>query len=146
MEFPFVSRARYLDREREILELKRELAELRYKHDRVLDEINFRSTNFHLDERFVKKEEAQPVMTQTAPAAAEAEKDSEPTGIADAINKVGRRPSAIRQYMESTSATEYQAKEKAFDELTATKRREEAFKRMTEALKGNAVPEPAQQS
>lgn len=111
MQFPFVSRARFEDRERQILELKQEMAALKEEHARVLDEIVFRSTNFHLHERFDKKRE-EPVAPQPEPKA-------EPLGpIADAINRVGTRPSAIRQFMESKTHADYLAEErKAMDVL-----------------------------
>ena len=93
MRLPFVSRARFDDREREILELKRELADLKYAHARVLDEINFRSTGFHIDERFVTKPDPH------APAGPVPQQE-ELSGLGAVINQVGTRPSAIRRKME----------------------------------------------
>lgn len=106
MKWPFVSAARYADREREVLELRRELAEVKARYDRVIDEINFRSTGFHLFERFEKKEET-PSVVAAQPAA-------EPTGIAAAIDKVGRRPTAIRQYLESQAEADILREQKEF--------------------------------
>ena len=103
--FPFVSRARFLDREREILEFRRELADLKFNHERVLDEINFRSTGFHLYQRFDRKEEPVPVAVGPVP-------ETPATGVSDAINKVGRRPSAIRQYMETTATQGFETQER----------------------------------
>lgn len=111
MQFPFVSRARFEDRERQILELKQEMAALKEEHARVLDEIVFRATNFHLHERFDKKRDE--------PVAVQPESKAEPLGpIADAINRVGTRPTAIRQFMESKGTADYLAEERrAIEEL-----------------------------
>lgn len=131
---PFVSRARYADREREILELRRELAEVKYAHARVVDEINFRSTGFHLDERFVKKDEAPQL------SAAQAEESEQPTGIGAVIQQVGTRPSAIRSYLESTAATEHQQKEKDYDQKQRAELQAKAANMMEEILRGKPAP------
>jgi hypothetical protein len=128
MNFPFVSRARYADREREILELRRELAEARHNYERVTDEINFRSTGFHLYERFVKKDEPQPAIADPA------EEEEEPTGIAAAIHQVGTRPTALRQYLESTASTEHQQKEKAYDQKKQAALRAQAADALEQVL------------
>jgi hypothetical protein len=62
---PFVSRARFADSERRNQELRQDLAALRDTHERVLDEINFRSSGFHLYSRFEKKAE-EPVVIKAA--------------------------------------------------------------------------------
>jgi hypothetical protein len=148
MDSPFVSRARYADREREILELRRELADLRHKYDRVIDRINFRSTGFHLDDRFAAEDVREPEEIKKAAGVAseQPKEEAQLTGIAAAISEVGRRPTAIRNFIENTAATDYQAKEKAFDEQQRTRLREEAYNRMTEALKAKSVPEAPQQA
>ena len=129
MNWPFVLKFRYLDREREILELKQELKDLKYAHVRVLDEINFRSTGFHLDERFVGKE------STPAPQTAQPEAQQEtPTGISASIAQVGTRPSAIRRHMELTSQREL---EKAEEEARIGRERDlraQAATRLEEAL------------
>jgi hypothetical protein len=106
MRLPFVSRARFEDREQHILGLKKELAELKFEHARVLDEIVFRSTGdmsrgipgFHLDPRFAT---AAPPADVAPAQPAEPEKNLGP--VAEAINKVGTRPTAVRRYMENQS-------------------------------------------
>jgi hypothetical protein len=134
MKLPFVTRARFEDKCAELARLRGELEALRYKHDRVLDEINFRSTGFHLDERFEKKEEAQPVLAQQ-PAAEE----DKPSGIGAVIQQVGTRPSAIRSYMESTATSDYREKEKAYDLQQEAATRERAHRLMEEALKAGTA-------
>lgn len=143
ISWPFVSRTRYADREREILELKRELAEVRHKYDRVVDRINYRSTGFHLDDRFAAEDAHEPAEVK---AAQPDESPAEPTGIAAAIHAVGNRPSAIRSYLEQTAQKEFQEKEKAWEEKRLTSLRAQALDRMEEALKGKPEPEPAARS
>ena len=126
MNWPFVSAARFADREREILELKRELSEVKHAYNRVVDQINFRSTGFHLDERFVTKEE--PGVTPPAP------KQEELTGIAASIAQVGTRGTAIRRHLELTNLSNL---EKAEQEARAAREVElqaTAARRLEEAL------------
>jgi hypothetical protein len=129
MRLPFVSRARFEDRELQIDELKQELAELRFKHDRVLDEINFRSTGFHLDPRFATKPDENPPQP-----AAQPEPEKELTGIAKAIHETGGRPSAVRRYMETESMSNLAQAEAAAQQGRDLARQQEAAKRMSEIL------------
>lgn len=55
--FPFVSRARFEELRERLQEKQKELSELQLQHMRVVDEINFRSTGFHLYPQFAKSEE-----------------------------------------------------------------------------------------
>ena len=133
---PFVSKSRYVDGERAIAELKQELKDLRYAHARVLDEINFRSTGFHIDERFVGKE--------VATAAAQPEtKPEEPTGIAASIAQVGTRPSALRRHMELTSQSNLEKAEEAARIGRENDLRAQAAARMEEILQKSRTPAPA---
>jgi hypothetical protein len=126
MNWPFVSRERFIDRERQILDLKRELADVKHAYMRVIDEINFRSSGFHLDERFVSKEAA-PV-PQVQP------KQDEPTGIGASIAQVGTRMTALRQHLEMSNVSQL---EKAEQEARAAREVElqaMAARRLEEAL------------
>jgi hypothetical protein len=127
MRFPFVFRARFEDKERQILELKQELAEVRLAHARVVDEINFRSTGFHLDPRFATQK---PEGATSEPAAP----PEELTGIAKVINEVGTRPSAVRRYMEQTQVSEMEKAEAAARAARDMTLRAEAARRLEEAL------------
>jgi hypothetical protein len=141
-QFPFVSRARYSDREREIAELKGELAKLRDRYDRVIDEINFRSTGFHLDERFSAKEQSTPVAAAPEPSEAE-----QPTGLEDAIRRVGTRPSAVRRYLETTSMTGLAEQERIADEARKQAHIDKARRLLEQALEsGSEKAKAAQQS
>ena len=141
MQFPFVSRARFEEKDQLVRELRQDLAELKMTHERVLDEINFRSTGFHLYERFVKKEE--PVSTATAEANEPAE---ELTGVEKAIHKVGTRPSAVRRFMELESQNNLAEAEKAASAARDSQRREEARKRLEEALQAGTDKAKAAQA
>jgi len=103
MNWPFVSRERFIDRERQILDLKRELADVKHAYMRVVDEINFRSSGFHLDERFVKKEDSTAVVPQV--------KEEEPTGISRSIAQVGTRMTALRQHLEMSNVSQLEKAE-----------------------------------
>ena len=134
MRWPLVSRARFEDREREVLELKRELAELKHAHSYVVDEINFRSTGFHLDQRFAKKADETPVAA--TPAAA----PQELTGISKVISEVGTRPSAIRRHMELTSMSQLEKAEKEARDARERNLQIEAARRLEEALQAGTQP------
>ena len=126
MNWPFVSRERFIDRERQILDLKRELADIKHAYMRVVDEINFRSSGFHLDERFVKKEDSTAVVPQV--------KEEEPTGISRSIAQVGTRMTALRQHLEMSNVSQL---EKAEQEARAAREVElqvMAARRLEEAL------------
>jgi len=126
MNWPFVSRERFIDRERQILDLKRELADVKHAYMRVVDEINFRSSGFHLDERFVKKEDSTAVVPQV--------KEEEPTGISRSIAQVGTRMTALRQHLEMSNVSQL---EKAEQEARAAREVElqaMAARRLEEAL------------
>lgn len=104
IRLPFVSRARFEDREQRIRELKEELAELRHRYDRMLDPAVHVATGVHIHERFEKK--PQNVAT------AEPTESAEPlNGLSEAINKVGTRPTAIRKFMEAKGHADYLADE-----------------------------------
>jgi hypothetical protein len=121
MRFPFVSRARYADRERDILELKEELAELKYAHARVVDEISFRSTGFHIDERFIGKESAAAPQPEV--------KQEEPNPVDTAPNMSARRRQleiATSSNLEKAEAEARTARDRA--------RQAEAAERMAEIL------------
>jgi hypothetical protein len=136
MNWPFVLKSRYADREREILELKQELKDLKYAHARVLDEINFRSTGFHVDERFVGKE--------AAPVAPQPEtKQEELTGIGASIAQVGTRPSAIRRHMELTSQSNLEKAEQEARIGRENDLKAQAAARMETILKKNSAPATA---
>lgn len=132
---PFVSKSRYVDGERAIAELKQELKDLRYAHARVLDEINFRSTGFHIDERFVTKESAAVPPSEVKP--------EEPTGIAASIAQVGTRPSAIRRHMELTSQSNLEKAEEAARIGRENDLRAQAAARMEEILQKSRTPATA---
>lgn len=108
MRWPFVTAARFADREREILGLRQELAETKARYERVIDEVNFRSTGFHLFERFDRKESEAPAIPVSQ------KQELEPTGVSAAINKVGRRPTAIRQYLESQAEGDMAQQQKEY--------------------------------
>ncbi len=121
--WPFISQARYEDREREILELKRELAELKYAHARIIDRINFRSTGFHIDERFAKEDAREPSDVQPATA------PGEPSPVESAPNMTARR-----RQLEITSISNL---DKAEAEARAARGRDlqaQAAARLEEAL------------
>jgi hypothetical protein len=128
MKWPFVSRARFEDREQQILDLKKELAETKLAHARVVDEINFRSTGFHLDERFAKKPDDSPAAS--TPAAA----PEELTGISKVIAEVGTRSSAIRRQLELTSLSQMEKAEREAAAGRETMLRAEAARRLEEVL------------
>jgi hypothetical protein len=129
MRFFFVSRARFEDREKQILELKQELVELKFEHARVLDEIVFRSTGFHTDPRFA---------TAAAPAEAAPTQPVAPaeelTGVARAISEVGTRPTAVRRYLENASLSELEKTEAAARKGREVAAAQEAARRMNEVL------------
>jgi hypothetical protein len=52
---PWVSARRLEEREREVLELRRELADLKHVHERLLDHSHFEKTGFHLYERYASE-------------------------------------------------------------------------------------------
>lgn len=111
MPWPFVSRARFEDREQTIRELKAELTALNLRYDRLLDPAVHVATGVHIDERFERKQE--PTSLATAQVA-----EPVSTGLGDAINKVGRRATAIRSYMESTSQAGFDQHEReAIDKI-----------------------------
>jgi hypothetical protein len=128
MKWPFVSRARFEDREQQILELKKELADMKLAHARVVDEINFRSTGFHLDERFAKKPD------DSAAASTPAAAPEELTGISKVISEVGTRSSAIRRQLELTSLSQMEKAEREAAEGRAMTLRAEAARRLEEVL------------
>lgn len=130
MRWPFVSRARFEDREREVLELKRELAELKHAHSRVVDRINFRSTGFHLDERFAAEDKNDPTQTPAAPPAPPEKLD----GISNAIAQVGTRPTAIRNFMEMTNVSQLEKAEKEARDARERDLQIQAARRLEEAL------------
>jgi hypothetical protein len=137
MKWPFVSRARFEDRERQVVELKQELAEVRLAHARVVDEINFRSTGFHLDPRFATKAEETAVPVK--PAA-----EPEPlTGIAKIRSEVGSRPSAIRRALEFQSVSEMDKAEAEALRARDAQRQQEAARRLEEVLE-STKPQAAQ--
>lgn len=139
MKFPFVSRARFEDKELRIRELQQEIKDLKYSHARVVDEINFRSTGFHIDERFVRAEE---VLPASAPIAAR-----EPSvGVSGAIEQFGPRMTAIRRGMEATNMISQQEEERKAAEVHEQKQQIEAARRMEEVLRGggNAREKAAQ--
>jgi hypothetical protein len=130
VNWPFVSKARYADRVQEILDLKQELKDLRYAHARVLDEINFRSSGFHLDERFVGKEIAATPQPDV--------KQEQPNPVDTAPNM-----SARRRQLEIASSSNL---EKAEAEARAGRERArqvEAAQRMTEILEKTRTPATA---
>jgi hypothetical protein len=137
MKWPFVSRARFEDREQQILELKKELAETKLAHARVVDEINFRSTGFHLDPRFAQKPD-ETTTTQTPAAAPE-----ELTGISKVISEVGTRPSAIRKHIELTSMSQMEKAEREAAAGHEAMLRAEAAKRLEEVLDKSRTPATA---
>jgi hypothetical protein len=128
MKWPFVSRARFEDREQQILELKKELADVKLTYARVLDEINFRSTGFHLDPRFATKAD------ETAPPVKPAAEPEPLTGLSKVINEVGTRPSAIRKALEFQAVSEMEKTEAAARAGRETERRAEAARRLEEVL------------
>jgi uncharacterized protein (DUF58 family) len=136
MKWPFVSRARFEDREQQILELKKELAETKLAHARVVDEINFRSTGFHLDPRFAQKPDDS---AATTPAAA----PEELTGISKVISEVGTRPSAIRKHIELTSMSQMEKAEREAAAGREAMLRAEAAKRLEEVLDKSRTPATA---
>jgi len=130
MKWPFVSRARFEDRERQVAELKQELADVKLAHARVVDQINFRSTGFHLDERFAAKADE----TATAAPVQSAEQPQDLSEMAQAINKVGTRPTALRQYLEHRHVSEMEKTEAAARAGRESERRAEAARRLEEVL------------
>jgi hypothetical protein len=130
MKWPFVSRARFDDRERQIVELKQELVEAKLSYARVVDEINFRSTGFHLDPRFATA----PAPAEATPTPAAAAATEELTGMAKVMSEVGRRPSAIRKALEFQSLSEMEKAEAAARAGRENERRAEAARRLEEVL------------
>jgi len=126
MNWPFVSRERFIDRERQILDLKRELADIKHAYMRVVDEINFRSSGFHLDERFVKKEDSTAVVPQV--------KEEEPTGISRSIAQVGTRMTALRQHLEMSNVSQLEKAEQEARAAREVQMQAEAARRLEEAL------------
>jgi hypothetical protein len=127
MKCPFVLKSRYEDREREIADLRKELAEVKYSYARVVDEITFRSTKFHVDERFVTKDAA------AAP---------QPEVQQEELNPVDTAPNmtARRRAMEAASMSTL---EKAEVEARAGReraRQAEAVARMAEVLEKTKTP------
>ena len=53
--WPWVSGTRLGDREREVLQLRRDLAELKHTHERLLDHVHFEKTGFHLYDRYASE-------------------------------------------------------------------------------------------
>jgi hypothetical protein len=127
MNWPFVSQARFADREREVLELRRELRETREHFERILDEINFRSSGFHLYARYERP--ADPVTVE-----AKKEPELEPTGVAAAIRAVGTRGTAIRQYMEAEAMGNISLEEKRIAEDRERQRQLKVAAMMEEVL------------
>lgn len=132
MPWPFVLRSRFDDRERRINELLQEIKDLKYAHARVVDEINFRSTGFHIDERFAAKEEAAPI------GALPSEPEVPKTGVAAAIERVGTRPTAIRNFLEMQGVSGQQEQERKELEGAEIRKKEALRLRLEEALQNGS--------
>ncbi len=106
--------------------LQAEHKELRETYERLLDEINFRSTGFHLFPRFAKVDDKPPVQ-------AKPEQRVTLTAMQEAMQG-GGPISAVRRRMESVSLADQAAKEFRAQEEIERDRQLRATALMEEAL------------
>lgn len=104
--FDFVSRERYEEKVAELRDLKE-------VHERFVDEMNFRSTGFHLHARFATVQEPEAV-EQAKPKSAlvDAKVESE---------DLGNNPRSVLKTIEAKNMSEFEEKQKALRLAAAMK-------------------------
>lgn len=107
--WPFVFRQLYDDKVAQLAEVRAELVAVKTENRRVLDEINYRSTGFHVYPEFERKD-----VEVNESAAVPQVPRMEATGVEGAIEKVGTRMSAIRRQVELDSLNKFGKTEAEF--------------------------------
>lgn len=115
MSFPFVSRARFEDLQHRLDEKNRELQELRKQHARVVDEINFRSTGFHIYPEFAASEQTDAPRVRPAPDPLN-EQDKQPEEI------FSTRMRTRLQSVEQKNLVDFEKRRKESTEITTSKK------------------------
>jgi len=135
MHWPFVSYARFEMLQERLRDVRDELDQVKHEHRRITDEINFRSSGFHLYPEFEK------------PAVVAAESvATKPTEIADPVQEAinaGGPLSAVRRRMEVAQAVDLAAKAARIDETRLAQARELAINRMEGVLRATTPEQKA---
>jgi len=134
MHWPFVSYARFEMLQERLRDVRDELDQVKHEHRRVTDEINFRSSGFHLYPEFER------------PAAAVESTPTKPAEIADPVQdaiNAGGPLSAVRRRMEAAQAIDLAAKAARIDETRLAQTRELAINRMEDVLRATTPEQKA---